>query len=414
VTPSPGLPPSPWIGRSHAELAELARELLLAGHLIDRSGMPQLIARFGREGMTEVAIDEWMSASPIYAPRMQRLLGFEGDTVEVIFKGLQLDIGAPPEFMDFRLELDDDHHGRFQLAHCGALMDVEPMGEEFVVAMCHTIEDPTFDATAVATNPRARMRPVHRPPRTPADRSPHCEWTVTIEPAAEPVPFPARAAALSTSAAAKVPMAERPAELPLDDGWADYSGALDPDLVLERFASATLAAILDEVALQGQLLSRGFLVPVAERVGDDAVDIGAHQLTGIAGLTTKRLAAVLGAGPDLEGIAAVLAVHPMFLPRSYVALRLEPGAGELLVTIDACPALDEPDGLTWPAILAAGHDEPVASAVQCLAPHARVERLGSTSWRVRIDPDTEPAPEPDDVLMTEFSTGAAFTFHRRR
>ena len=49
--------------------------------------------------------------------------------------------------------------------HCGALMDVEPMGDDFVVAMCHHIEDPTFDATACATNPRARMRPIHRPPR---------------------------------------------------------------------------------------------------------------------------------------------------------------------------------------------------------------------------------------------------------
>ena len=36
---------------------------------------------------------------------MQRLLGFEGDTVETIFKGMQLDVGAPPEFMDFRFEV---------------------------------------------------------------------------------------------------------------------------------------------------------------------------------------------------------------------------------------------------------------------------------------------------------------------
>ena len=47
-------------------------------------------------------------------------------------------------------------HGEFWLAHCGALMDVEPMGSEFVHGMCHTIEDPTFDATAVATNARVR------------------------------------------------------------------------------------------------------------------------------------------------------------------------------------------------------------------------------------------------------------------
>ena len=84
-----------------------------------------------------------------------------------IFKGLQLDIGAPPQFMDFRYTVHDRWHGEFHLDHCGALMDVEPMGEDYVVSMCHDIEDPTFDATAVATNPKAQIRPIHRPPRSP-------------------------------------------------------------------------------------------------------------------------------------------------------------------------------------------------------------------------------------------------------
>ena len=46
------------------------------------------------------------------------------------------------------------------------------MGPDYVRSMCHDIEDPTFDATAVATNPRAQVRPVHRPPRMPAGRTP--------------------------------------------------------------------------------------------------------------------------------------------------------------------------------------------------------------------------------------------------
>ena len=49
---------APWVGRPHHELAELAREYLLIGHLIDRSGMPHLIARLGREPMQDIAIDE--------------------------------------------------------------------------------------------------------------------------------------------------------------------------------------------------------------------------------------------------------------------------------------------------------------------------------------------------------------------
>ena len=117
--------------------------------------MAWCISALGREEMAQIAIEEWMAASPIYTRRMQRALrAHEGDDVITIFKGLQLDIGAPPQFMDFRYSVEDPWHGRFELAHCGALMDVEPMGPDYVRSMCHDIEDPTFDATAVATNPQ--------------------------------------------------------------------------------------------------------------------------------------------------------------------------------------------------------------------------------------------------------------------
>ncbi len=429
MTEPTDLAASPYSGRSHAELAELARELLLAGHLIDRSGMPHLINRFGRDGMRDIAIDEWMAASPIYTKRMQRLLGFEGDKVETIFKGMQLDVGAPPEFMDFRYEVHDDAHGEFHLAHCGALMDVEPMGDDYVQAMCHDIEDPTFDATAMASNPRAQVRPIHRPPRVPADRAPHCAWTVEIVADAEALPFPAQAERLSTSNAAHLPLAVAPADLATDDGWADYAGDLDSSLVMEQFSSATLAKIMDEVCLQGHLLARGFLLSVAERSsGEEAAEIGAKQLCGVAGVTTKRLAAMLDAGPDLNGIAAVLAIHPMFLPRAYggVSLSIEPAPEDpgslngatLVVSLAAGPGSAEVDGLTWPAILANGGDTGLNSAVQCLAPLARLERMNpadgaAASWRIWVEPDGESVRQADEVTLTEFSTGAGFHFERR-
>lgn len=155
---------SRYAGLSRSELAVLLPELLLIGQLIDRSGMAWCIQAFGRQEMLQIAIEEWAGASPIYTKRMQKALNFEGDDVPTIFKGLQLDIGAPPQFMDFRFTLHDRWHGEFHLDHCGALLDVEPMGDDYVVGMCHTIEDPTFDATAIATNPRAQVRPIHRPP----------------------------------------------------------------------------------------------------------------------------------------------------------------------------------------------------------------------------------------------------------
>lgn len=114
---------SRYAGLSRSELAVLLPELLLIGQLIDRSGMAWCIQAFGRQEMLQIAIEEWAGASPIYTKRMQKALNFEGDDVPTIFKGLQLDIGAPPQFMDFRFTLHDRWHGEFHLDHCGALLN---------------------------------------------------------------------------------------------------------------------------------------------------------------------------------------------------------------------------------------------------------------------------------------------------
>src|SRR5262249_55191327 len=152
--------------------------------------------------------------------------------------------------------------------------------------MCHQIEDPTFDATAVATNPRARMRPIHRPPRVPADREPHCHWRVRIEADAAPVAEIAltarvrqsRLARLDIPPAALPPAAER-------GGRVDYSGPFDPDLQLDDFAAAALVHTAQEFCLQGHLLVRSFMTAIAARWGDDAArEIGSQQFIGSAGL----------------------------------------------------------------------------------------------------------------------------------
>ncbi len=81
-----------------------------------------------------IAIEEWMGASPIYTRRMQRALGFAGgEDVATIFKGLQLDCGFVHQYMDVRYEVESPHKGRFWLESCGALLDVEPHGEELVL-----------------------------------------------------------------------------------------------------------------------------------------------------------------------------------------------------------------------------------------------------------------------------------------
>ena len=112
-----------------------------------------------------------MAASPLYSLRTQRALNFGNGDGTLIFKNIQLDIGAPHQFMDFQPPGRQREPWRVLARRTAApLMDVEPMGEEFVHGMCHDIEDPTFDATAGATNPYAQVRLIHRPPRVPSGR----------------------------------------------------------------------------------------------------------------------------------------------------------------------------------------------------------------------------------------------------
>ncbi|MDE3086085.1 MAG: hypothetical protein KGJ77_04900 [Acidobacteriota bacterium] len=394
----------------HEQLATLAKEYLLAGHLIDRAGMPHVVAR-GVDAMRDVAVDEWMAASPVYTTRMQRLLGFEGDTVETCFKGMQIDVGAPPEFMDFRYEVTDDHHGRFHLDHCGALMDVEPLGDKFVVAMCHHIEDPTFDATGWATNPRLRMRPVHRPPRRPADRRPHCEWSVTIDEAAEPGLAPSQAAVLGRSKAARLPLAVIATPEGAPDGLLDYAGPLDPDLQMRDFATPALVAILDEVCLQGQLLAMGFALAVERRYGPDAaVETTEKQCTGVAGVVAERLRRALALGAGTADVATVFELHPAFRPRGYVDWDVVVDGDVVRLRLGDCAATEEEGFHSWITLLASGHDRALGAVAGAVDRHWVVDAEGPRQWTVRWT--EEPAEEPAEVALTKFSTGVKFGFDR--
>ncbi len=396
-------------------LATWVRELLMAGHLIDRAGMPQLIARFGAEPMRDIAIDEWMGASPVYTRRTQQLLGFAGGRdVETIFKGMQLDVGAPPQFLDFRYRVHDERHGEFWLDHCGALADVEPMGEEFVVAMCHDIEDPTFPATACATDPRAKVEPIHRPPRVPADRHPHCHWTVTIDDADPAAPEPAYALRVAATRAGTLPVT--PVDPAGDDeGARRYDGALQADLDLEAFSASTLRALGEEVALQGQLLVISFGFAVADRYGPEAADeITRRQLMGVGAIAAERLRTAFDLSDDLEGVAAVLDLHPMLRPRAYVDASVEREADRVVVRLADCPALHEDEAHPWPALLG-GHPEVLAAVLWGVHPAVEVVELDGSgpgaAFAVTIGAHAR--PEPDEVALTRFSTGAAFRFEER-
>jgi hypothetical protein len=395
---------SRYASLSRAELAVLLPELLLIGQLIDRSGMAWCIAAYGREGMQQVAIEEWMAASPIYTRRMQKALGYGGDDVVTIFKGLQLDIGAPPQFMDFRYTVHDPWHGEFHLDHCGALMDVEPMGPEFVRGMCHDIEDPTFDATAVATNPHAQVRPVHRPPRTPAGRTPHCAWTVIIDESCPPVTESADCIALQSSRAATVVLAEIDQD---EDGLGDYSGPLVGDLDFAAFSHSALVRMADEVCLQMHLLNLGFRRAVGRRSEPEQADVLAtRQLVGIAGVAAERIHRALSLPAGAEGALRVLDLHPLLNPAAYVDASV--GSD---VVVRPSPAHD--DG-AWLALCGPSSLTPLQAAVQAVDPHLDVEVSGDDrAWTAHVVRRDTAASEFDEVAVTRISTGVSFTFEPR-
>ncbi|MET7773338.1 hypothetical protein [Nocardia sp. NPDC005366] len=405
------MPTSGYQGLSRADLAVLVPELLLCGHLIDRSGMAHSIAAFGRDGMAEVAIEEWQLASPVYTRRMQRALGFTGDSVETIFKGLQLDIGAPPQFMDFRFRVDDHDHGEFWLDHCGALADVEPMGEDFVVSMCHDIEDPTFDATALATNPHAQVRPIHRPPRQPADRHPVCAWTVVISDSHVPPPVPANAALVAESVAAGVELADVDTS---SEGMSDYAGPLLSDLRFPDFSHSALVRMAEEVCLQQHLLTLGFMIAVRSRTdAAAAADIGRKQFTGIAGLTSERIRDSLRLGEDTRSLAQVLRLHPALNPLSYTGVEITetPDAVRLRVPADTGAQRDG----AWPAMLTPEHPAPLEAMVRGVNPRftPRVLTASPEGFTVEITLGEKIFREASEVAITRFSTGADFAFTDR-
>ena len=357
--------------------------------------------------MLQIAIEQWAAASPVYTKRMQKALRFEGEDVITIFKGLQLDIGAPPQFMDFRYTVQDRWHGEFHLDFCGALMDVEPMGEDYVRGMCHDIEDPTFDATAVATNPKAQVRPIHRPPRVPADRHPHCAWTVIIDEAYPPV---AGIPALNIIRQTRAATLELDSIDATDDGQSDYSGLLRSDVDFAAFSKSALVRIADEVCLQMHLLYLSFVLAVQARAADEKQvrDICTKQLIGIAGVGAERIARALRLPADIDGALRVLELHPLLNPAAYVSAEFDDHS----VRVRRSIAHD--DG-AWITLCSPDERRPLQAIVAAIDPHLDVEVDGTASdWTARVIRTDTAAAEQREVSVAKFSRGATFEFEPRR
>lgn len=416
---------------SRSFLARLGYEYLLIGHLLDRVGQPLAGMEAGVDGFVRSAIEEWMGASPIYSKRMQRMMNFEGGDVGTVFKNLQLEVGSPQQFMDFQFRLDSPEYGEFWLCHCGALLDVEKTGnQQTVKLMCHDIEDPTFDATAAATNPRMVMRPIHRPPRIDGellqvsgngrDRWPHCRWSVYIGEQNQPYEQHPNLEIVRKSklAGIEVVLPEKDAE---PGGWPDYSGPFDPGCQLHDFSHRALVGLDQEFALQALLLMHSYMLSQANHFGEEkAQELGRRMWIGHAALAVERLQKYLGvAGDDIETVAKILQLHPHFQPRSYVDLRVTvTGPRTARIEIGDCPALQEETDLSWFRQLGTEPHPALVALVQHVNPRARVRAAdpgaARLAWEIEIDPNAAPVEEPQELKLARLSGGMTFQFEQRR
>jgi hypothetical protein len=274
--------------------------------------------------------------------------------------------------------------------------------------MCHRIEDPTFDATAVATNPRAQMRPIHRPPRTPTDRQPHCHWSIRIEPETEPLIEQPLTLEVGRLALAQVANERPPDREP--GGWHDYAGTFDPDFRLEHLSQGALVATLREFSLQAQLLAASASLFLAQRHERAKVrEVLTNQWVGANWIAAERIAALRGLGDGIDAVAELLALHPAFPPGVAAAIER---SGETSVNLQLTGAAEllDADAPGWLGLLGAGEAGPIEAIAQALNPRARVTATAPCRFAVEIDPKTEPAPEPQSVALTRLSTVAAWRF----
>ncbi len=413
---------------SRKALARLGREYLMMGHVHDRALMPILASRFGAEAMTEVAIDEWMGSSPIYNERNRRSLGVVGDGVSSIFKGLQLDVGAPHQYMDFRYELVDESEGYFWLDYCGALADVSAMAggrEEPIIQMCHHMEDPTFDATVMAVNSGARCRPVFRPPLEKGHTGPVCRWQVKITDARGVVEERDITRAMRETLAATFEFTDQGEPSSRTGGLDDYAGDFLPDFVLEDLSHRSLVRQCKEFALDLHLLVWASHLSILDRFGETArAEVAREHWAGAAPIYVERIRAALGMkGDDMEAILKMLQVDPA-LPHEYIDFGCHRSSADLgQFWIHDCPGLREGPVRGWLSLLddfkAPGFDAVVASVnprARCrpIDPESVTEwsagRRPDRAWEIVLDESVAPREESRWAAAGRVSTVYRFKF----
>ncbi len=340
----------------HSLLAWYGREIMLANHIHDRGALLQVTLQYGMEAQTAVACDEWMSSSPIYNARNRALLNIQTDDVAAVFKCLQVDIGAPHNFLEFHYEVVSPEEGFFWTTSCGPYNHVRRMTNAdpaMETQICHHMEDPTFDATVMAVNPRMRCRPEYRPPYGDVPKGGPCRWRVAVEYDIGMVEDNPILQIVRESLAADFEFAPITVD---GEGMADYSVEFKRDFVLNDLSHTVLARQCKEFALDVHLLNRACYTSIAERWGEDVlVKIAVEQWRAMAPITVHRLKEAFKiTGDSMSSVLKVLQINPFF-PREYLKLSFE--------------LIDENRGRLWLQDCAALHETQARGIVSLMTHH---------------------------------------------
>jgi hypothetical protein len=252
----------------------------------------------------------------------------------------------------------------------------------------------------------------------PADRVPHCMWSIAIEPDAEPIVERELTKRVAASRLASVRL-DRTQDAE-KGGWGDYDRPFEPELQLEDFSHSALVLVCKEFSVQNHLLVRSFMTASADRAGtDNAAQFAQQQWTGSGYVSGERLrAAFTIEDGGISAVMKVLQMHPAFHPREYIDVRFELlGEDRGRITIFDCAAFDEADGASWFSLLGPRSSPALDAMAQAVDPHARCVAVTPTrsarwAWDVVIDRNAGPAAIPDPVLLARVSGATTFQFSR--
>ena len=282
--------------RSHREqLAVLVPELLLTGHLIDRAGMPWCTQAFGPDGMTAVAIEVGRRQPDLHAPHAAGA-GVRGRRRRDDLQGLQLDIGARPSSWT---------------SATGSTTRSTVASSSTTAAPCWTSSRSATASSGDVPRHRGpdvrRDRGGHQPEGAdaagapaapaPADRQPHCAWTVTIDGTPPRWSRSRRLPSTPARGAANVvldPIDPADVGTPTTAATCSATSTSRPSRTLPWRASPT--GVPPDAPAQPVLRPRGHRPGAGQAT---TRRIALSQLVGHAGITAERLHRALGPLLDL-------------------------------------------------------------------------------------------------------------------